>query len=227
MADRLLVGIIDSGCRDDQLSLVRQSRAFGLHGVTEPAQADQMGHGSQVLAIISQQAPLAEFLIARIFTDRLAASVDQVVMAIDWLVDSQVDLINLSLGLRDDRQALAAACRRAVDRGVILCASTPAQGGPVYPAAYPGVYRMTGDARCQPGQFSRLATSNADYGGCVRSALPHLAGASVGCAHMTGHIARYLSTGGAVSDLSGWLDATATYYGPERRRAFSGQGMQA
>ena len=76
---------------------------------------------------------------------------------------------------------------------------------------------MTGDARCQPHQFSRLATRYADYGACVRSNSSAVAGASVGCAHMTGHIARYLCEGGKPEALTDWLDAHAAFIGPEHR----------
>jgi hypothetical protein len=77
--------------------------------------------------------------------------------------------------------------------------------------------RMTGDARCAFDQFSRLETRYADYGGHVRSGLSSVAGASAGCAHMTGHVAAYLSGGGEPRHIRDWLDARAAFIGPEHR----------
>lgn len=216
MCDPVCVGIVDSGCRPDQMARVRDAWRFGLDhwGKADP---DSLGHGAQLLDVIARQATAVEFLVAQVFASRLTTTADQVAAAIDWLVEQGADLINLSLGLRDDRPVLRAACERAVASGAILCASTPAQGNAVFPAAYPGVLRMTGDARCQPHQFSSLGTRNADYGGCVRVGGNDVVGASVGCAHMSGHIARYLSAGGDRDHLRGWLDTNAAFVGREHR----------
>jgi len=137
-------------------------------------------------------------------------------------VAQEVALINLSLGLRAPREVLAGACRRAIEAGVIVCAAAAAQGDAVFPAAFPGVLRMTGDARCGPGEIAALAGATADYGGHVRPPDGSLAGsgASMGCAHMSGHVARYLAGGGARTPaaLRRWLDGVARYHGAERRR---------
>ncbi len=182
------------------------------------AQDDQLGHGSALLEVIAGQAPQVTFAIAQVFTERLTTTALQVAAAIDWLVEQKADVINLSLGLRSDREMLRIACENAVAAGVILCASSPAKGDPVYPAAYPGVYRMTGDARCTVAQISCLKTQYADYGGYVK-ARNGVIGASAGCAQLTGHIARYLSEGGSpvATDVDAWLQQQAAFFGAEVR----------
>ena len=113
-----------------------------------PAQPDRLGHGSCLLDVVAAHAPAVKFAIAQVFHDRMVTSAVLVAAALDWLAERKVRVINLSLGLRQDRGVLRAACERAVADGIVLCASTPARGEPVYPASYPGVMRMTGDARC-------------------------------------------------------------------------------
>lgn len=218
------IGIVDSGCPAGAAQ-VQAAVAFELAGEAvrqQPAEPDRLGHGSRVLAIIASAAPEAEFYVAQVFRERLGTTPGQVAAAIDWLVAQQVQLINLSLGLRTPREVLAEACRRAVEAGVIVCASSAARGEPVYPAAFPGVLRMTGDARCAAAEIAALASERADYGGHVRPLDGALAGsgASMGCAHMSGHVARYLSQGGACTPaaVGGWLDGQARYHGAERRR---------
>lgn len=219
MAETLRIGMVDSGTRPEQR--VAAARAFYFHHdalQTGTAQADILGHGSRLLAVIQSLAADAEICTAQVFFERLSTTPAQLSAALLWLMTQRVQLINLSLGLRRDHPILADACAQAIAQGIILCASTPTRGEPVWPAAYPGVLRVTGDARCQPGQFSWLNTPHADLGGCVRSADGSLAGASVGCAHLSGHIAGYLYRGGDPATLRDWLRSQAAYSGPERRR---------
>ncbi|SEQ04603.1 Subtilase family protein [Amphritea atlantica] len=225
-SDKVLIGLVDSGfgfagsppTGTDRV-VVSQAFRFDEGIVLTPVIDDQLGHGSALLEVIAEQAPDAEFAIAQIFTERLATTPAQVAAAIDWLVEQQVDLINLSLGLRNDREILRTACERALAAGVIICASSPAKGDPVYPSAYPGVLRMTGDARCEnPQQLSCLKTQYADFGGYV-TARNGVIGASAGCAQLTGHIGRYLSQGGAadLASVDRWLESQADYFGVEVR----------
>ncbi|MOA36453.1 Subtilisin NAT precursor [compost metagenome] len=126
-------------------------------------------------------------------------------------------LINLSLGLRHDRPLLRAACQRALDAGIVLCAASPAQGEAVYPASYPGVLRISGDARCAPGQWSWLGSAQADFGAPVTAG--GLAGASLACATLSGQIARYLQAhpGSDRAALLDHLRRGAAFMGAERR----------
>jgi subtilisin family serine protease len=224
MPDReLRVGVVDSGFALRQASSVVGSAAFVMGGeVVRRGEVvpDALGHGSALIDVIATLAPEARFVVAQVFGTRLACTAAQVAAAIDWLVTEGVDVINLSLGLAHHRAVLAEACARAACAGVILCASSPARGAPVYPAAYPGVLRMTGDARCGRNEISHLATTQADYGAHVRGLDGAMvAGASVGCAHLCGHVVRHLAAGGdrRIDAVRAWLSAQARYHGPERR----------
>lgn len=220
---RIRVGIVDSGfCQDvPWANRVLESAAIVTHEgdlFLDEAKPDVLGHGSAVLQVIAENAPNVDFVLAQVFRDRLTATPSQIAAAIEWLVEQKVDLITLSLGLRNDREILRLACQEALGKGVLILASTPAKGDPVYPAAYPGVFRMTGDARCQKNEISCLKTQYADFGGYVK-AQNGVVGASAGCAYMAGHIARYLSEGGdpGYEQIDEWLTSTACYFGAEVR----------
>jgi Subtilase family len=156
-----------------------------------------------------------------VFGDALRTDGVTVAHAIGWLVDQGVAVINLSLGVRQDHAPLRVACERAQARGCLVIASTPARGEPVFPAAYPGVIRVMGDARCGPSQHSALLLPHADFGACV---LPpdgdraH-AGASLGSAHLSGRVAALLAGGVAPGRASVWqaLVDSAAFHGPERK----------
>jgi hypothetical protein len=194
------VGLVDSGAPPVQCVAIEATAAFVIkEGRPERLDAapDALGHGGAVLAIVRHLAPMARLCIAQVFRERYIATAAQVAAAIDWLAEADADIINLSLGLREDRAVLREACRRALEAGIVLCAAAPARGAAVFPAAYEGVWRMTGDACCGRTELTCLMNGQADFGAHVRP-LPGgnartSGGASMGCAHMSGHIAALLA----------------------------------
>ncbi|MGE8067683.1 subtilisin-like serine protease QhpE [Pseudomonas sp. NPDC089569] len=218
----LRIGVVDSGHSAAQRGQVIAGRRFSLveEGLAESdLRDDPLGHGSAVIDAIGRRAPSALFCVAQVFDQRGVTSALQIASAIDWLVAQDVRLINLSLGLRQDRSLLRAACAAAVAKGVLLCASSPAQGEGVYPANYPQVLRVTGDARCAEPEWSWLNSAQADFAACVHGTYPGQSGASLGCAALSGHIAALLALQPEVSNVQiiDWLRQNARYRGPERR----------
>lgn len=220
--DAVRIGVVDSGF--SELQSVPLSAAFIVRNNQlwlEESQVDRLGHGSQIVEIINTLAPDSEVISAQVFIDRFTTSAIQVGAAIDWLVAQGAQVINLSLGLRSDSESLRNACERAITRGVILCASSPARGEPVFPSAYPGVFRMTGDARCDRHEISYLNSRFADFGACVRPISDAIgsSGASVGCAHLTAHVAACLQNTRrlGIDDVRQWLVREACHHGPEHR----------
>jgi subtilisin family serine protease len=218
----LRIGIIDSGHSAAQAGQVVVARRFWLaaDGLQEGAAAlDGLGHGTAVLAAIAARAPTARFCVAQVFSERWLTSPLQIAAAIYWLMEQDVALINLSLGVRQDRPLLRDACAAAQAAGILLCAASPARGEPVFPASYPGVLRVTGDARCTPGQWSWLHSPQADFGAPVAAASGGLAGASIASAVLSGHAAAYLleQPGADLAQLLEHLQQQAAFIGPERR----------
>ncbi|WP_138380503.1 subtilisin-like serine protease QhpE [Luteithermobacter gelatinilyticus] len=221
------VGLIDSGVAPELSSRVVDSRAFMLDeaGRVEDmaVRPDRLGHGTAISRVIAFHAPDVEILSAQVFHGRAVTAPVVVAAALDWLVSRGVQVINMSFGLRHDRQVLSEACARAVAAGVVICAASPARGAAVYPAAYAGVIRTTGDARCAPHEYSYLNSAQADFGACPRGIVPsapdtpEAAGASLGTAHMTGIIAARLKANWRREDCLEALQQTATYFGPERK----------
>ena len=219
------IGLVDSGVAGAAGPRIANSAAFVLDGddlVRVAAEPDRLGHGTAVAAILAECMPDAALYVAQVFGARHTTTALQVAAAIDWLVAQDVQVINLSLGLREDRPVLARACARAIDAGVLLCAASPARGAPVWPAAYPGVLRMTGDARCARDEISALDSAQADFGAHV---LPLDgarvgAGASIGCAWLTGRVGRLLADGcpARIEAVREALTRSARYHGTEHRQ---------
>jgi hypothetical protein len=143
-----------------------------------------------------------------------------VAAALSWALAQRVQLIHLSLGLRHDRAVLAQAISRVTTAGAVIVASTPARGVRTYPAAYPGVIRATGDARCGREEISHLATPWADFGACAVHRSPHAhaqRGASIGAAHLTRFILAHLPPATEPAGVLQSLVQHARYRGAERR----------
>lgn len=217
------VGVIDSGGPEDELE---GALAFQLDGMAVTARADRLGHGTVVASTIRRACPGAVITHAQVFDDRPVTSALRVAAALRWLASmqeaSRVDIVCLSLGLREDRRPLREAVEMAIQAGILVVASHPARGPSCYPAAYPDVIAGTGDARCSWGQLSHLgdrlfgAWSNSpELGG------RGMAGASLGAARLAGHVAELLDAEdriAAVDDVIVCLEQRAHYFGPERRR---------
>jgi subtilisin family serine protease len=213
------VGIADSGIAGAASAHVCAHGDFHPPGEPFPAEPrDPAGHGSRIAAIVAEAGGVV-LLDARIFGANLRTDAMCAAAAIDWLVAQGARIVNLSFGLREDRMVLREACLRATAAGVLLIASSPARGEPVFPAAYPDVLRATGDARCARGEISWLGSAQADVGAHVRSLDVEIAGASMGCAHVCAALAAWFRAHpeGSNAEAVAALRVGARYQGIERR----------
>ncbi|CAA7611376.1 conserved hypothetical protein [Candidatus Terasakiella magnetica] len=190
-----VVGLLDSGVPEAQAMASRRF-ALGDDGTVESqtAHSDSLGHGTALAALILARAPAARLLNAQIFDHRGITSPAAAAAGIRWLTAAGARLINLSFGLTQDRAVLAEACAQAVKAGVLLVASTPAMGPCVFPAAYPGIVKVTGDGRCHGDDIAWLDGARADFGASPRPvADSKVAGASVAAARVTAALAQLLA----------------------------------
>lgn len=216
--EAVTLGLLDSGISAHQRPYVVAGEAFT--GAVQTSYLDDLGHGSTLAQVMIDQLPQARLAVAKIFDRQLSTHADQTVAGLNWLVEQGAQVINLSFGLRLDRPRLAQACQRALDAGVILVAASPAMGKAVYPASYPGVISVTGDARCQAGEHSWRPSRQADFGACVRAGHPRVIGASVATAYITAQVGRYFQLHTPPSNnpehVYDWLRQQAQFHGVQR-----------
>ncbi len=244
MSGAVRIGVIDSGVAGPAVATVSHGRRFcrGADGEIRRTDGveDRLGHGSEITRLIREGAPDCKILHAQVFDRSFETSPALVAAGLDWLAGAGAQIVNMSFGLGADRTVLGAACRRAADQGVLLVAAAPARGTACYPAAYPEVVAVTGDARCGLGAVSDLQGLQADFGtwcaspergggpvaggGRIAGGGPvagggRIAGASVAAAHFTGLAAAYLARhpGAGRDDVLAHFRAVASHVGPERR----------
>lgn len=168
---RFKVGMIDSRVDTSHPALSNsriQARSFAREDSDTP-----VFHGTAIASIIAGSAedyrglaPNAELFSASVFEldgeRREIASTVSLIRALDWLMSSGVDVVNISLAGPPNR-LLETALQRAAGRDVIIMAAA-GNGGPVarpmYPAAYPSVVAIT--AVDDRNQVFRLA-NRGDY----------------------------------------------------------------
>ena len=216
------VAVIDSGLDPQAGVPVREARRFEDRDgqiLASAAQADEAGHGTTITRIIASAERPVELLMGQVLDRHGRCTAAAVAAAVDWALSCAAQLLHLSLGLRADRTVLAEAIGRAVCSGVIVVCASPARGALVFPAAYPGVLRATGDARCGRDEIAALGTRQADFGACVISDVPGSSvarGASVGAAHVSRHIVSHVEPGSSPVTVRAILAARAAFQGPER-----------
>jgi len=218
----VLVGLVDSGVAADLRAHVAAESAFLLcrEAVERRAATDDaIGHGSSIARTILGAAPAAAIVDAQVFHDSITVPPAVIAAALGWAVGQGARVVNLSFGLRQDREVLREACAAARAAGAILLAASPARGPAVFPAAYPGVIRVSGDARCAAREVSSLASPQADYGARPATIDDRVRGASAATAWLSGEVAAFLAERGDAdgASVARFLDSIARYHGPERR----------
>ncbi|RQW67063.1 hypothetical protein DUK53_07675 [Listeria sp. SHR_NRA_18] len=115
--------------------------------------ADRNGHGTKIAGIIGARkngegligiAPESDLYICKVANDSGKVSFDGLMKGLDWAVEQEVDIINISLEFGDGDKALKKAIDRAINQHIIVIASSGnirAKGDmfKAYPGAYPDV----------------------------------------------------------------------------------------
>lgn len=109
---------------------------------------DRLGHGTAVAAAILDEMPDCELYAIRIFHESLNAYPTVLCTAIEWAIDQELDIINLSLGVLEQSDELEKLCLKAEEKGIFIVCSLDEERGFVYPAKYKGVIAVSsGDLR--------------------------------------------------------------------------------
>ncbi|GKW50193.1 S8/S53 family peptidase [Halomonas sp. NCCP-2165] len=144
------LGLIDSGVPPGADPRPRLAR---FHSPVGADPEDRLGHGRAILATLGHYVapPRREIALYKLFEDRLTADAAALAAAFAWHAEAPPAWLLCSLGLPRDDARLRAAVARLRHAGTRIVASSPRFGAPVYPAAWPGVMAVSGDANLGPG----------------------------------------------------------------------------
>lgn len=237
------IGIIDTAIADHPSLRGTRIRRKAFSTPARPA-----AHGTAVASIIAGYNPAggrlvsgAELYAAAVFdgsrADLIADTID-LVAALDWMIDSRVRVVNLSIA-GPPNALLEDAVARSARNGVLLVAAagnSGSRGGPRYPAAYPSVVAVTAVDRrgrvynrASRGTYVDIAAPGVDVWGADLSATAGAAwsGTSFATPFVTVELAAAIK-GGRVRDHGtalAWLSRAADDLGPRGRDRTYGFGL--
>ena len=136
------IGVLDSGvCRThphvgkivDGITITADGAMAGYE--------DTLGHGTAVAAVIHHLNPEANLVAVKIFDRKLATSLPVVIRAIDWCLEHDIQIINLSLGTLnpEHRSAFEDAVARTRQAGAVIVSALEMSGTAALPGSLEGV----------------------------------------------------------------------------------------
>src|SRR5262245_65842862 len=81
---------------------------------------DYVGHGTAVAGAIREKAPGASLYAIKVFDQQLRTNAETIIRAIEWAVENEMDVVNLSLGTVNNshRDRFEQVVARATERTV-------------------------------------------------------------------------------------------------------------
>ncbi len=150
------IAVIDSGISENHSDLFPKS-GFDFGETQQPQKnwrKDGSGHGTHVSGICAAQnnefgilgfASNAELFVLRVFPN---ASNSKLMDALDWCIDNDVDVINMSLGGKNASQLVQQRLQACRENGILPIAAAGNNGGEVlFPAAFEEVLSVAAIGR--------------------------------------------------------------------------------
>jgi subtilisin family serine protease len=136
------IGIIDTGIDFSHSEFQgRVEPTSGMNFVADEPPIDREGHGTHVAGICAGEtvgvASQAQIYPLKVLGDDGFGSEANVIKAIEWAIDHNLDIVNMSLGSNGATSVFQNICDIAYSKGLILVAAAGNEGlGNSYPAAF-------------------------------------------------------------------------------------------
>ncbi len=137
------IAIIDTGVSDDsRITNVIEGKNFIL---SEEPYLDDHGHGTHIYGIIAGKdigiAPEADVYIAKALSSDLKGKIEDIIEAIDWSIEKNVDIILMPFGFFQENKKLENAINKALKKNIFVVSSVGNYGlkdniDIMYPAKY-------------------------------------------------------------------------------------------
>lgn len=151
------IAVVDSGAANQHQDLTHITHGYDIvnkHRDTSTWTIDTLSHGSHCAGVIGGLdsaigirgfAPDAEIHACKLFP---GGQISQLIEALEYCIEKQIDVVNLSLGGAEPSEALEQQLQRARQAGVACIVAAGNSGGSVqYPAASPQVLAVAAIGR--------------------------------------------------------------------------------
>src|SRR5262245_59066979 len=161
---------------------------------------DYVGHGTAVAGAIREKAPEALLYVVKVFDQSLRTNAETIIRAIEWTIENEMNVVNLSLGtinqLHGERFEQVVA--RAIEHNVALVAAREMNEQPSLPGCLPSVIGVGLDWKCPRETYRCVIESErvTFFASGYPRSIPgvpqerNLNGVSFAVANMTGFVAR-------------------------------------
>jgi len=173
------IALIDSGIANTHQDLTKITRGYDVINKTQDTTGwtiDTIAHGSHCAGVIAGMdstsgvrgfAPEAEVHVCKLFP---GGQISQLIEALEYCIEKQIDVVNLSLGGSVASEALEQQIIRAKQAGVACIVAAGNSSGPVqYPASSPNVMAVAAIGRLNefpPDSYhTQTVTPNVDANG--------------------------------------------------------------
>lgn len=201
------IAIIDTGVdylHPELKERFGSEKGIDFTGIGDPY--DGEGHGTHVAGICAGAstgvATEATLYAVKALDDLGRGSDVNVIKGIEWAIDRNVDVINMSLGSKAATQALGEACDEAAKRNILLVAAAGNErAGASYPASFDSVISVAAvDSKNHHPDFSNIfeTTEISAPGVDILSTFPNggycfMTGTSMSTPHISGVLSLFLS----------------------------------
>lgn len=144
------VAVVDTGINASRLTDIVISRQYDFtSGKMQLADSmnDGNGHGTTCAKIIGENNPNIEIYDIKVLDDRRCGKVSSLVSALEFLENTDVEIINMSLAFTDKNGELYIKniCEDLLNKGKIIVASMDNAGKKAYPACLRNVIGVCGN----------------------------------------------------------------------------------
>jgi subtilisin len=213
LGNHVSIGVIDTGVDYNHPDL-RQAVSRGVNLINRLLLPfDDNGHGTHISGTIAAAgsangiigvAPRANIHPVKAFDQNGSAYVSDIIAGIDWCVQNNLDVINMSFGMKTYNKSLELAVLNAYHAGKVIVASSGNDGHKAaidYPARFPQVVSVGATTKNNKiATFSNrgrridvYAPGERVYSAWLHGAYNELSGTSMATAHVSGVIALMLS----------------------------------
>lgn len=172
------IGIMDSGADVNHADFkISGGKSFVKEADGYSGYDDYNGHGTHITGIIGGLhnnlgikgiAPEARIYAIKVFNETGTSNTTDIISGLEWAIDNDMDLVNMSLGFQEHMPAFEALAKVAQQKGVILVAAAGNDGtsdttkdNVDYPARYDSVLAVSAtNAKNERAKFTKIDASN-------------------------------------------------------------------